>query len=139
MLRAVLDTNVVVSGLLRRKGAPARVLDAATSKQFRWFISKSLLDEYREVLARDYLRLDQHRAARFIRDLQEVAIFVVPRKKVAVARDPDDDRVIECALEAAADFLVTGNTRDFPSRFRGVRIVTPRDFLFVLGASPNPI
>jgi uncharacterized protein len=137
MLRVVLDTNVVVSGLLHQKGAPAAI-DAATSKQFRCYISESLLDEYREVLTRDYLGLDQHRAARFIGDVREVAIFVVPRKKVAVARDPDDDRVVECALEAGADFIVTGNIRDFPAQFHGVRVVAPRDFLFVLGSSPHP-
>jgi uncharacterized protein len=94
VLRVVLDTNVVVSGLLLQKGAPAAILDAVTSKQFRCYISESLLDEYREVLTRDYLGLDRHRAARFIGDLREVAIFVGPRKKVAVARDPDDDRVM---------------------------------------------
>ncbi len=138
MLSVVLDTNVVVSGLLHQKGAPAAILDAATSKQFRCYISESLLDEYHEVLTRDYLGLDQLRAARFIRDFREVAIFVVPRKRVAVARDPDDDRVMECALEARADFIITGNIRDFPAQFHGVRVVTPRDFLFVLGSSPSP-
>ena len=138
MLRIVLDTNVVVSGLLHQKGAPAAILDAATSKRFRCHISEFLLDEYREVLTREYLGLDQRRAARFIGDLREVAIFVVPRKKVAVARDPDDDRAMKCALEAGADFIVTGNIRDFPAQFHGVRVVTPRDFLFVLGSSPNP-
>jgi uncharacterized protein len=138
MLRVVLDTNVVVLGLLHQKGAPAAILDAATSKQFRCYISESLLDEYREVLTRDYLGLDQRRATRFIGALREVAIFVVPRKKVAIARDPDDDRVMECALEAGADYIITGNIRDFPAQFHGVRVVTPRDFLFILGTSPIP-
>ena len=138
MLRVVLDTNVVVSGLLHQKGAPAAILDAATSKLFRSYISQSLLDEYHEVLARDYLGVDQRRAARFLADLRKVAIFVVPRGKISVARDPDDDRVMECALEARADFIVTGNIRDFPSPFHGVRVVAPRDFLFVLGSSPSP-
>jgi putative PIN family toxin of toxin-antitoxin system len=139
MLRVVLDTNIVVSGLLHHKGAPAAILDAATSKQFRCYVSESLIDEYREVLTRGYLGLDQRRAAKFIADFRKVAIFVVPRKTLVVARDPDDDRVMECVLEAGADFIVTGNTRDFPARFHGVRVVTPRDFLFVLGSSPNPM
>src|SRR6267143_3231061 len=138
MLRVVLDTNVVVSGLLNRRGAPAAILDAATSKPFRGYISEALLDEYREVLTRDYLGLDQQRAARFIGSLQKIAILVVPGRKVAVARDPDDDRVMECALEAGVDFIVTGNIRDFPAQFHGVRVVTPRDFLFVLRSSPHP-
>ena len=138
MLRVVIDTNVVVSALLRPKGAPAAILDSATSKRFRCFVSESLMKEYSEVLARDYLHLDQHRAARFIEALRDVAILVVPRKKVAVARDPDDNRIIECAVEARADFVVTGNCRDFPLQFHGVHVVTPRDFLVVLGSSPRP-
>jgi uncharacterized protein len=138
MLRVVLDTNVVVSGLLHQKGAPAAILDAATSKQFRCYISESLLDEYREVLTRDYLAPDQRRATRFIGALREVALFVGPRKKVAIARDPDDHRVMECALEAGADYIITGNIRGLPAQFHGVRVVTPRDFLFILGTSPNP-
>jgi putative PIN family toxin of toxin-antitoxin system len=138
MLRAVIDTNVVVSALLRPKGAPAAILDSATSKRFRLFVSEALLEEYREVLAREYLHLDQLRAARFIKALRDAATLVVPRKKVVVARDPDDNRVIECAVEAGADFIVTGNSRDFPLQFHGVRIVAPRDFLVVLGSSPKP-
>jgi uncharacterized protein len=138
MLKVVLDTNVVVSGLLRQKGAPAAILDAATSKLFRCYVSQSLLNEYSEVLGRDYLELDRQRTARFIENLGEIAIFVAPRKKVTIARDPDDDQVIECALEAGADFIVTGNIRDFPTRFQGIRVITPRDFLFILGTSPSP-
>lgn len=138
MLRVVLDTNIVVSGLLSSKGSPSAILDAATSKQFRCFVSESLIKEYSEVLARRDLGLDQHRVARFIRDFRKVALPVVPRQKALVARDPDDNMVMECALEAEADFVVTGNTRGFPLNFRGVRVVTPRDFLVVLGSSPKP-
>jgi uncharacterized protein len=138
MFRVVIDTNVVVSGLLRPKGAPATILDSAIAQRFRFFVSEPLMEEYREVLARDYLHLDQSRAARFIKALREVAMPVVPRKKIAVAPDPDDNLVIECAVEAGADFVVTGNVRHFPLQFHGVRVVTPRDFLVVLGSSPKP-
>ena len=44
--------------------------------------------------------------------------------------------VLECALEARADFVVTGNNRDFPSRYQDIRIVTPRDFLVLFYSSP---
>jgi uncharacterized protein len=138
MLRVVLDTNIVVSGLLSPRGSPSTILDAATSKQFLCFVSESLIEEYSEVLARNNLGLDQHRVAKFIRDFRKVALLVVPREKALVARDPDDNMVMECALEVEADFVVTGNTRDFPLNFRGVSVVTPRDFLVVLGSSPKP-
>lgn len=138
MLRVVLDTNVVVSALVHPRGAPASIVDSATSRRFRCFVSEPLIEEYSDVLARNYLHLDQQREARFIKAFREVAIFVVPRKRVVVARDPDDNMVIECAVEARADFIVTGNSRDFPLQFHGVRIVNPRDFLVVLGSSPRP-
>jgi len=77
-------------------------------------------------------------AARFMKDFLKNVVIVAPRKKVSVARDPEDDKVLECAVEARADFIITGNTRDFPMRFHGVRVVTPRDFLFVLGSLPKP-
>ena len=132
MIRVVLDTNIVVSGLLSPRGSPADILDA-TSKQFRCFASEFLIEEYRDVLTRSDLDLDPRRMAKFMKDFRKVALLVVPRVRVSAARDTDDNMVIECALEARADFVVTGNTRDFPLSFRGVRIVTPRDFLVVLG------
>lgn len=138
MLRVVLDTNVIVSGLLHPKGGPSTILDSATSKRFRIFVSESIIGEYSEVLARDYLHIDQAKASRFMKALREVAILVRPRERVVAARDPDDDMILECAVEAGAGFVVTGNTRDFPPKFRGVRVVTPRDFLVILGSSPKP-
>jgi len=73
-----------------------------------------------------------------MKDLRKIAMLVVPREKLVIARDPDDNQVMECAIEAEADFVVTGNVRDFPLQFHGVRVVTPRDFLVVLGSSPRP-
>jgi len=52
-----------------------------------------------------------------------------------VASDPDDDKVIECAVEAQADYIVTGNMRHFPERVRGVVTPGPRAFLDVLSRS----
>jgi len=138
MLRVVLDTNIIVSGLLSPRGAPSAILDSATSKRFRCFVSESLIEEYSDVLSRDHLHIDQRKAARFIKAFREIAAFVRPREKVVAARDADDDKVIECAVEAEADFLVTGNTRDFPKQFHGVRVVTARDFLVILESSPRP-
>jgi predicted nucleic acid-binding protein len=52
-----------------------------------------------------------------------------------VTRDPDDNMVLECALSGRADYVVTGNTRDFPQQFRGIYVVPPRHFVVVLAAS----
>ena len=58
--------------------------------------------------------------------------MVVPSKKVEATSDPDDNMFLECALEARADFVVTGNLRHFPSKFQDIRVVSPRQFLSVL-------
>ena len=72
-----------------------------------------------------------------LRLMRRAAILVVPRKRLEVTRDPDDNKVLECALEARADYVVTGNTRDFPSRFQDIRIIPPRAFLTFLASAPD--
>jgi len=63
--------------------------------------------------------------------------FVLPRKRLNVTTDPDDNIFLECALEARADYVVTGNLRHFPPRFQDIRIVGPRQFLTILAADPH--
>jgi putative PIN family toxin of toxin-antitoxin system len=136
MIRAVLDTNVVVSAVLKAEGAPALILDMAISKFFRCYVSEQLLQEYGEVLGRPRFALDSHQTARFLNSLRRTASFVIPRRRLRVTADPDDNRVLECALEARADYVVTGNIRHFPARFQDVRIIRPRQFLTVLATQP---
>lgn len=134
MIRAVLDTNVVVSALLSPEGRPALVLKLAMLKQFRCYVSEALLEEYIEVLARAQFEWDQRRIERLIRDLRAATTFVVPRKRLRITSDPDDNKVMECALEVRADFVVTGNVR-FPARYQDVRVINPVDFLVLLASS----
>jgi putative PIN family toxin of toxin-antitoxin system len=136
MIRAVLDTNIIVSALLTPEGPTALILTLATSKKFRCCISESLLQEYRDVLGRPEFHLDQQRIARLMRSLERSAVVVVPRKILQIASDPDDDKVMECALEARADFVVTGNLRHFPTQFQDIRVIAPRQFLTILASLP---
>jgi putative PIN family toxin of toxin-antitoxin system len=137
MLKAVLDTNVVLSAHLTAEGPSAVILDLVFSKFFRCFVSSPLLEEYEEVLKRPRFGLDVREIARSLRLIRNSTIRVNPRKPLMVTRDPDDNKVLECALEARADYVVTGNTRDFPSRFQDIRIISPRSFLTILASAPN--
>ena len=137
MISAVLDTNIVISAQLNTKGPPAVILELAFSRYFRCFVSEILLQEYEEVLSRPPIGIDLREAWRLIRAIRKIAILVVPRKRLKVALDPDDDLVVECALEARADYLVTGNIRHFPQRFQDIRIVPPRQFLTILASHSN--
>jgi uncharacterized protein len=134
MISAVLDTNVVVSGQLRTKGIPAQVSDLALARRFRCFVSESLISEYQAVLLRPRFGFSAKDVAELMQALRRIAILVSPRKQVTVALDPNDNHILECALEARADYIVTGNIRHFPAQFQDIRIITPRQFLTIFAS-----
>jgi uncharacterized protein len=118
MLKAVLDTNVVLSAHLNMHGPSQVIFDLVFSRFFRCFISNSLLEEHEEVLSRRHFGVDAHKGARSMRLLRKAAILVVPSERLSVTFDPDDNKVLECALEARAEYVVTGNVRDYPDNFK---------------------
>jgi uncharacterized protein len=132
MIGAVLDTNVLVSALLSRSGPPAIILRRAFVGSFRCIFSDSVLAEYEGVLYRRHLNILDQEVHQTLRNLRKVSFLVKPSKRVNAAFDASDNKFLECALEARADYVVTGNLRHFPSRFQDIRIVDPRQFLTIL-------
>lgn len=133
-IRAVLDTNVIVSAHLRPDGRQALILELGIAGAFRICASDSLLEECSGVLQRPRFGFDARVVRRSIETIRRASILVTPRRKLQVTHDPDDNMVLECALEADANYLVTGNLRHFPARFRGIRIISPREFVTLLAA-----
>ena len=132
MAKAVLDTNIIVSGLRNPEGNAASVLRLAESRAFRCYVSQEILNEYEEVLARISLGLKLEQVKKFLRMLRRIFFMVNPAKQVEAASDPDDDKFLECALKARADYIVTGNLRHFPPQFQDIRVVSPRQFLSIV-------
>lgn len=131
-VRAVLDTNVIVSALLKPEGRQALLLDLALSGSFALLVSPALLEEYEEVLRRPRFRLDQRRVTQALREIRSAARLVQPRRQLLATRDPDDNMVLECGVEGGANYVVTGNARDFPKDFQGIQIILPREFMLIL-------
>jgi putative PIN family toxin of toxin-antitoxin system len=129
-MRVVLDTNVVVSGLIWG-GKPYQLLRAATDGEIELFTSPLLLDELREVLARGHLvsrlaaKSPPSSVAQAVRLYGELAVVVSPSATPKASRDPDDDEVLACALAAHADFIVSGD-KDLLTlgSFEGIPILT---------------
>jgi uncharacterized protein len=129
VIRAVLDTNTIVSGV-GWGGPPGAVLDAAMAGHFEIVTSPALLAELRRVLSYPKLQAVVGDADELIKLLALAAIVVTPTETVTISRDPDDDRLIEAALEADADVIVSGD-QDLLTlgRIGHIQILTPREFL----------
>lgn len=115
MQKIILDTNVIVSGLIQ-KSFPYLILNLYFEREIELCLSENLINEYIEVLNRDkFSRFQDFRAKAdaVISDINSTASLYSPKKKVKKIRDPDDNMLMELALECKADFLVTGNTNDF--------------------------
>lgn len=111
-MRCVTDTNVVVSGLLWL-GNPGRLLEAAANGGITLYTSPVLVAELRSTLSYDRLAARVERSGLTLDELLNrylnVAIIVEPANVPQVTRDPDDDHVLACALEARAELIVTGD------------------------------
>lgn len=125
-LRIVLDSNVVISGFLFG-GPPARLLQHALDGTVQCFTSMAILDEIRDVLQRPKFGLSPEQALVFVDEIRELCRVVAPRERVrAIPRDPDDDAVLECALEAGANWIVSGDSHLLAlKQWRSIRILTP--------------
>jgi uncharacterized protein len=128
-IRVVLDTNVVVSAHLSSEGYERSVLDLSLAGKLRMFASEAILREYESVLRRPKFQLNPLSVSRSLRLLRAAAQVVRPYRRLNVARDPGDNRFLECAEVSAADYLVTGNKRHFPGQWRQTLIVNARELL----------
>lgn len=105
VIKAVYDTNVIVSGIISR-GIPRLTLHLALSGRVKLFVSPALLEEYRQVLRRPIYQTIPN-AQQILEAIERNSTVVFPFFTLNVALDPPDNRVVECADEAKAHYLVT--------------------------------
>jgi putative PIN family toxin of toxin-antitoxin system len=130
-VKIVLDTNIVVSGLLQSQGNPAQVLTLALAGAIQICHDKRILAEYAEVLARPRFQFDPKRVQEVLNKLKADGLAVDASRETHLdLPDPDDEPFLAVALAASADFLVTGNLSDYPpNKRRGCVIVSPAAFM----------
>jgi uncharacterized protein len=131
-LRLVIDTNIVVSAALKPDGLQRTVLLLAITKPARLYVTDTLLAEYREVLTRPELKIRKGLRQKLLQLIRNRAHSVTPSRPLQVARDPDDNKFLECADAARADYLVTGNQRHFPKFWEKTKVITSREFISIV-------
>ena len=128
-LRLVLDTNIVVSAALKPDGLERTVLLLATSKPATLYITDAILGEYRDVLTRPELKIRKGLRNQLLELIRGRAHIVKPPRPLVVTKDPDDNKFLECADTARADYLVTGNQKHFPKFWKKTKVITSREFI----------
>ena len=127
-MRVVVDSNVYISALLSG-GRPRQVIALAGDGLLDIYSSETIKDEVERVL-RDKFRWSKERIAAAASYLWSLSRPVDPQCTVSDCPDPDDNRVLECAIEAKATFIVTGDHHLLDlDPYRGIAILSPRDFL----------
>ena len=131
MLKAVIDTNILVSALLTPSGRPARVLDHVLNGNVILCYDSRIIAEYQEVLLRPKFEFDKRAIKHVIDFLIRSGISIVPAPILDTFEDEDDKVFYEVAKSARA-YLVTGNKKHFP---KDSIIFAPQEFLSIVDNS----
>jgi len=132
--KVVLDTNTLISGLLW-DGNEARVIEKAENKEIKLFISPELIEELEGVLKREKFcnRLEgkEYTVDKAVSKIALIATLIKPTHKINVIQeDSEDNRVLECAVSAKVDVIVSGDSHLLDLKdYSGIDIITTSEFL----------
>jgi putative PIN family toxin of toxin-antitoxin system len=134
----VLDTNVIVSGILKPFSKAASILRLVADGTIQLAYDLRLLSEYRDVLGRSQFNFPKGNMDAFLAQIEEEGFLVSGRPLEIHLPDPDDEPFLEVALAGKVEALVTGNKRHFPMsrKYGKVRILSPNEFLESLKERP---
>ena len=129
-MRIVLDTNVLVSGLLSPYDIPAEIVRLVSTAKIQLCFDARIISEYEDVLKRPKFKIDEERVAALLDQIEVHGVTVATEPLQNRLPDTDDEPFLEVAIAAEVSYLVTGNTKHFPKRkYQGVKIVTPNRFV----------
>ena len=138
MLKAVIDTNQFVSGLINHHGSSFQLLEAWRSQDFILITADEIILEMRRVLHYPRIMRKYHLSAQdvdtFVHTVEHNAIVLshLPILKV-IKDDPDDDKILACAVTAEADYIVSGDSHLLDLQFfKNIPIITVKEFLKLL-------
>lgn len=136
MMIAVMDTNVLVSGLLSPHSESARLVRLVAQGSIGLAFDHRILSEYREVLVRPKFPFHPDRIDAFLTEIEEEGLKIEPEPIASKLPDPDDLPFLEVAVSARVDCIVTGNKKHFPTRLcRGIRVLSPKECLELMSRS----
>lgn len=125
-MNIVIDTNVLVSGLINPAGLPAQIIEILINDKIVILYDNRILHEYEEVLSRKKFNFPREIISPIIDYIKYEGIFILPEPIETKFDDPDDKAFYEVAITGKAKYLITGNKKHFPEN---KLIVTPAEFI----------
>lgn len=129
-MKVVCDTNIYISAA-EFGGTTQYLLDELVKNKVLIVTSQSILKETSQVLVRKF-KWSQLETRDFISSLLKVAVLIEPKTKIKIIKkDPSDNKILECAIEGGADFVITGDRKHLLplKKFKGIPIMSPQEFL----------
>lgn len=140
-MRAVIDTNVLISGFISRESYPAKLVDGWVEKRFEPVVSEEIIREYREVFARDrFSALGSVEERLKLLDTLlsfEHVVLVSPQERICMVKDdPGDDIFLECAAAGECEFIISGDQHLLKlKQYKNIKVITAKEFIELLKAS----
>ena len=129
----VLDTNVIISGILKPYSKAAAILHLVADGTIQLAYDLRLVSEYRDVLSRPKFNFAKENVGAFLGQVEQEGLLVSAKPFKIHLPDPDDEPFLEVALSARVEAIITGNKRHFPKKqYEGVKILSPAEFLEVM-------
>ena len=133
MIKVVLDTNIFVSSIFWKKGNPHKIVELALDKKILSFTSLEILQELEKVLRRDFQETEEI-IQRQIALILEYSTVVKPSARIYVVKDdPEDNKIVECAISCNADYIVTGDRHLLDvDEYEGIKIVKAKKLVDIV-------
>lgn len=129
-MRVVIDTNVIVSGLLNPYGVPAEILRIIFTGELIPLYDSMIISEYFDVLNRPKFNFNPENIEIIIKEIEAIGSLVMPVSLKNTLPDPDDNVFLEVAIAGNAKCIITGNKNHFPKKLcLGISVFSPSEFL----------
>ena len=132
-MKVVLDTNVLISGLLNPFGTPSEIVRMAASGKLMICYDARILTEYRQVMLRPKFRFTHEQVDALLDYIERQGTLAASEPAKIFLPDDDDEMFLEVAIACQAHYLITGNLKHFPAnKCAGANVVSPNAFIDIL-------
>lgn len=128
-MRAVIDTNIFLAGLLNLEGGAAKIVDYFRDEVFELIITREVFDEYIQVIHQFDNAVPSAKSEELLELIFEKAVKVKPADPKGLCKDPDDEKFLSAAVSGKAQYIVTKNKKHFPRNLTSLKVVNVREFL----------